>query len=106
MPPMKARPLARLAFLLVPCAALNAQTGTIDQVSPYPPNPPVQTAWFNGDASFLIWQQQVRAGIAGQLEGVELYINGLQNSTMDVRIRIGDAWNTGPIAFQALVTKL
>jgi len=96
--------LARAALTLaLPVAAL-AQTGTIDQVSPYPPTPPVQTAGFNGSTSSLIWQQQVRVGLAGQLEGFELHFNGSIGSTIDARVRIGDGWNTTPVVFTTVVT--
>lgn len=81
----------------------HAQNGVIDQVSPYPGT--AQTAGFNGDAASLIWQQEVQAGVAGKLEGVELLLNGTGTSTIDVRLRAGVGWNTGPVLVQATVTQ-
>jgi hypothetical protein len=86
-------------------AFAGAQTGTIDQVSTNNPTPPGQTAGFNGDAISLIWQAQVRAGIAGQLEGFVLELTGPQGATLLTNVRVGAGWNTGPSAFQFLISK-
>lgn len=67
---MLQRLCASLATVLITCASLRAQTGTVDQVSPG------ANASFNLDASSLVWQAQVQAGVAGQLEGVELDMTG------------------------------
>ena len=99
------RPASRLfaaAFLAVPA---SAQTGLFDQVSPY-------VAQGAGAPLFLVvssadhWQQQIRAGVSGVLEGftftLDLTPAGAQ---LRVRIRVGSGWNVGPIAFETLVTK-
>jgi hypothetical protein len=94
---------AALATLLVLTSVSSAQTGVLDQSSPYP-----GTGWtvgYNGSASSLIWQQQVRTGIAGQLEGVTVHLNGSVGSHIDVRIRAGDGWNTSAVVFQGVATK-
>ena len=93
--------LVALAFISSQAAA---QTGTLDQVSPYNPTSG-QSAWFNGDASSLTWQAQVRAGIAGQLEGFNLELSGNAGAQVDVRVRVGDGWNVTPIVFQTQLTK-
>jgi hypothetical protein len=79
-----------------------AQTGTLDQVSPWSTT---NSAWFNGDASTLTWQAQVRTGIAGQLEGFVLQLSGNSGAQVDVRLRVGLGWNTSPIVFQTQLTK-
>lgn len=99
-------PSLRLAFTLALFgSAASAQVGVLDQSNAFPPAPPIQTASFNGSAPSLEWQQEVRCGAAGVLEGFLLYLNGTVGSTMDVRVRVGAGWNTGPIAFQGVATK-
>jgi hypothetical protein len=83
----------------------GAQTGTVDQVSTVAPIPPGQTAGFNGDAPSLTWQAQVRAGLAGQLEGFVLTLTGPAGATLQTNVRLGGGWNTGPSAFTFLITK-
>ncbi|MCL4199487.1 MAG: hypothetical protein KJZ69_18490 [Phycisphaerales bacterium] len=80
-------------------AVALGQTGTLDQQSP------MTNAWYNIGASSLTWQQQVRCGIAGQLEGFQLTIAGNPGAQFNVRVRVGDGWNTGAIVFQNLFTK-
>ncbi len=80
-------------------AVAFGQTGTLDQQAP------MTNAWYNIGASSLTWQQQVRVGIAGQLEGFQLTIAGNPGAQFNVRVRAGDGWNTGPILFQNLFTK-
>lgn len=80
-------------------AVALAQTGTLDQQSP------MSNASFNIGASSLTWQQQVRVGVAGQLEGFQLMIQGNAGAQFNARVRVGDGWNTGPIVFQNLFTK-
>ncbi len=95
--------LVVLSSLLV-AAPLHAQTGVLDQTSPFPGSS--QTASFNGDATSLTWQAQVKAGIAGQLEGVTISTNqGLVGQTIHVRLRSGAGWNTSPVLFSTIVTK-
>ena len=66
-------------------APVFAQTGTLDQVSPF------TNASYNGNASSLTWQAQVRAGLSGQLEGIELTLQGNAGAQLRVGIRLGDA---------------
>jgi hypothetical protein len=90
-----------LASAVLPAAF--GQTGVLDQVSPAPSGQ--NSAWFNGDAPSLVWQAQVRAGIAGQLEGFNLHLAGAAGAQLHVRLRAGDGWNTTPILFQVQLTK-
>ena len=89
---------AALAAILIAPSSL-AQTGTLDQVSP------AANAGFNRSAPSLIWQQQARAGIAGQLEGFELYLTGPVGAYLDVRVRVGDGWNTNATSWSGSHTK-
>ena len=77
-----------------------AQTGTLDQVSP------ASNASFSVSLSYLIWQQQVRAGKAGQLEGFELTLTGSVGAQVDVRLRVGDGWNTNAIVWSTTYAKV
>jgi hypothetical protein len=90
-------------FATMVAASLTAvslgQSGTLDQSSP------MTNASYNLSASSLTWQQQVRVGVAGQLEGFQLMITGPQGAQFNARLRIGDGWNTGSIVFQNLYTK-
>jgi hypothetical protein len=92
-----------LAVLALSTAIASAQNGQLDQASPYPGTG--ATVGYNGSASSLVWQQQVRAGITGQLEGIKLFLNGTINSHIDVRVRLGNGWNTGPVVFQGVALK-
>lgn len=87
------------ATLVALSAAAFAQTGTLDQASP------MTNATFNLNDPSLLWQQQVRVGMGGQLEGFELMIGGPAGAQFNVRVRIGRGWNTGAIVFQNLFTK-
>jgi hypothetical protein len=91
------RTLAGIATLSL---AAVAQTGTLDQ-----DNSSMFNAGFNGDAPSLVWQQEVQAGVAGTLEGVEIFLNGNPGSSFDFRIRDGAGWNTSPVLFQTVVTQ-
>ncbi len=95
---MKESIFAAVALMALGTAAFG-QTGTLDQQSP------MTNASYNLDASFLIWQQQVRVGVAGQLEGFQLTIQGNAGAQFNARVRVGDGWNTGAIVFQNLFTK-
>ncbi len=85
-----------LALALGPLPAF-AQTGALDQVSPFPPGG--ASASYNYDAPSLVWQQQVRAGLGGQLEGFELTLGGAVGSTFGVRLRLGDGWTLSPVVW-------
>ena len=93
---------ARLAVPFVLLAHAAAQTGTLDQVSPAPLS--ATSATFTTIHS-LVWQQQVRAGIAGELEGVALTADGPVGGTLSVRIRRGAGWNTTPVVFAGTLVK-
>jgi hypothetical protein len=90
---------AGVAVVLVGAYPAAGQTGTLDQSSP------AANAQFNLDASFLQWQQQTHAGMAGQLEGVRLTFQGLLGAQATVRIRLGATWNLSPIVFSTTITK-
>jgi hypothetical protein len=92
------------AVLLLAGTALG-QTGTLDQSSSWSPPPPAQTSIFNIDAPSLNWQQQVRTGMAGSLEGVKFMLTGPVGATMNVRIRQGSTWTTSPVLFTGSVSK-
>lgn len=85
-------PLALLA-LASPLASRQ-----LDQVSPS------TNAWFY-TASGNVWQQQVRAGVGGQLEAFELTVEGPAGSQVELRLRVGDGWNVGPVAWSTLFAK-
>lgn len=54
----------------------------------------------------LVWQCQVKTGIAGQLEGVTISTTqGSVGQTVDLRLRVGTGWNTSPAAFSTTVVK-
>jgi hypothetical protein len=88
--------------LALPCLA---QTGTQDQFSPTHPSPPGQTASYNLDTPILIWQQQIRVGIAGQLEGIVIGAIGPATAQMTLKIRPGAANSTQPPVFEGVVRK-
>ncbi|MCY3001570.1 MAG: hypothetical protein NTV21_07185 [Planctomycetota bacterium] len=94
------RILRTLAGIATLSLAAVAQTGTLDQ-----DNSSMFNAGFNGDAPSLIWQQEVQAGVAGTLEGVEVFMSGNPGGSFEVRIRAGGGWNTSPILFQTVVTQ-
>jgi hypothetical protein len=97
--------LATMSFSLGFLPAALAQNGTLDQVSPIGGAPPSGSAWFNGDAPSLVWQVQVDVGLAGVLEGFNLTLDGGVGSQVDVRLRMGAGWNTGPIVYSTQLTK-
>ena len=96
--------VAASAALSVLSSLCAAQTGVLDQSSPFPGTG--SSVGYNGSTSSLVWQQQVRTGITGQLEGVTVRLNGSVGSHIDVRIRAGNGWNTSPVLFQGVATKL
>jgi hypothetical protein len=94
-----------IAAVFACAGAALGQTGTLDQSSPWSPTTG-QSATFNIDANFLIWQQQVRAGMSGQLEGVRMLLTGPVGATMTARIRSGATWTTNPELFSMSVSKV
>jgi len=100
---MKLRFLSALLLGALAALPASAQTGVLDQVSPFPIGG--SSASFNGDASSLIWQAQVRANVNGILEGFNLQLySPAGGSQLDVRVRVGPGWNLSPILFQTQVT--
>ena len=89
-----------LAFIASFGVPALAQTGTLDQFSPLYSEAAAyggQSASFNGDAGFLVWQAEVQAGVTGRLEGFEMeFLGAATGSHIDVRVRLGSGWNTGP----------
>ncbi|TDJ65972.1 MAG: hypothetical protein E2O39_17240 [Planctomycetota bacterium] len=90
--------LASLAVLLA-APGTFAQTGTLDQVSPF------GNAWYNIGPPILTWQQQVRVGVGGQLEGFQLTFSGNAGAYCDLFLRVGDGWNIGPVVWMGSYTK-
>ena len=80
-----------------------AQTGTLDQASPFSIGG--GSALFNAENLNIRWQQQVRVGIAGKLEGFKLRFDGVPGGVTTVHMRLGNGWSTSPICFQTWVTK-
>ncbi len=93
----------RIASSLLAATALisiaSAQTGAQDQQSPG------SNASFNGDAPSLTWQQEVQAGLNGQLEGFSLTLSGNLGAQLSATLRLGSGWNTGAAVFTTLITK-
>jgi hypothetical protein len=81
------------------CSACLAQTGTPDQLSP------MSNANYNLSAATLTWQQQIRTGIDGQLEGITLTFTGNAGAQADLRIRLGAAWSLNSPVFSTTVVK-
>ena len=94
---MLAALLLAAGVLFAPRAALAA--GTLDQTSP------AGSTSFNADSSTLIWQQQIKAGIAGQLVSISIEVTGPVGGTLNLRIRRGAAPSTQPALFQQVITK-
>lgn len=90
-----------LGLLAMPFLApsASAHTGDLDQIS-LPSN-----AWFNCYEPIHIWQQQVRVAIPGRLDAFELLVTGPLNAEVDLRLRVGDAWNVGPVVWSTHYTK-
>jgi hypothetical protein len=101
---VKCIPLLFPSLLLT--AVASAQSGALDQVSPFGSEVPgANSAGYNFDASVLTWQATVVAGIAGDLEGVEFETTGDIGATCDVDIFLGGPWHTGTPAFHGTMTK-
>lgn len=96
--------LACAIALLALCSPALAQTGVIDQSSPYGNGPPQQIL-LDTSTPGIVWQQEVRAGLSGQLEGVQLRLAGPIGTQVEIRVRMGAGWNTVAPAFSALLTK-
>ena len=89
-------PISLFALLLA--SPLAAQSGTLDQFSPFSSEvggTGAQGASYNFSASSLTWQAETLAGFSGQLEGFELELTGSAGSSIDLAILLGPAWQTG-----------
>ncbi|MEZ6234983.1 MAG: GC-type dockerin domain-anchored protein [Phycisphaerales bacterium] len=96
---------ASLGVIALAAGAAQAQVGVLDQTSPFATGAP--SASFNVSASFLVWNQQVRCGVAGQLEGVNVGINQQGTSpgeTGTLRLRSGDVFSPGAVLAEATIT--
>ena len=93
-PPLRlALRLCSMWLLLATVA--TSQTGTLDQTSPFASD--VSTGnggHYNWDAPSLAWQAETVAGLAGQLEGFELEMNGDIGDSIDVAVLLGAGWQT------------
>jgi hypothetical protein len=99
------RPLiAVLATVASGGSIIRAQTGQLDQSGPMIEIGP-NAAQFNVDTDSLIWQQQIRVGVAGALEGVRLRFFGNVGASVAVRIRLGSAWADGPALVDIIAIK-
>jgi hypothetical protein len=78
--------------LVVACGASAAGAAAIVDQS----NLPTNVRYLGSDE----WQQQVTAGVGGQLDGVMLYGDDPSNL---VRIALGDAFQSGPFVFSQTV---
>ncbi|RMH04884.1 MAG: hypothetical protein D6702_02045 [Planctomycetota bacterium] len=81
--------------------------GTLDQVSPFASEvvPPIWGAGFNGTTSSMVWQTDIRAGMAGVLEGFEIEATGVVGAQINLRIRLGGGWNVTPPVWSGTITK-
>ena len=89
-------------FLLITISALAAssaygQTGVLDQSSPFGATPTASPAFFNFSIATSRWDQQVRCGIAGTLEGVRIGLRSFENLGTTMRLRSGTAASPGPV---------
>lgn len=96
--------IAIAAIALLGSTTVYSQTGVLDQDSPMT-EASAHSAQFNTDVDFLIWQQQIRVGLAGMLEGVRLRLLGNAGASIVVRVRLGDAWSSNAVLFESTVTK-
>jgi len=86
---------------------LAAQTGTLDQVSPFASEAAtgIGTAGFNMSASSLTWQLEAEAGLDGTLEGIELELTGAIGATMDIAVFLGSGWQSGTPVYSGSLSK-
>ncbi len=96
--------LVRWSALLALGSPALAQTGVLDQYSPYGSGPPQQVL-LDTSTPGTVWQQEVRAGLSGTLEGIQLRLNGAVGAQLDLRVRMGPGWATVAPVFSSVVTK-
>lgn len=78
----------------------TAQNGVQDQLSPF------GAAKLNVDADVYVWQQQVRANVSGQLEGIEFeFLAGDVGSRIRVAIKEGQGWNLSEPLIETIYSK-
>lgn len=77
-----------IAIALLAAAPAPAQSGVLDQASPF------GTASFHLANPLNTWQIQVRSGTGGLLEGFTLHYRANSPALLRLRVRRGDAWNT------------
>jgi MYXO-CTERM domain-containing protein len=99
------RMLAALLFIagILGAPRMALAGGTLDQTSSFGSGS--YSAQFNASAPGLIWQQQIKAGIAGPLLGIAIQLTGPTGGTLNLRIRRGAAPSAQPVLLQQLVTK-
>ncbi len=102
------KPLIALLFAAALVAApAPAQSGTLDQVSPFASEVVSGGASYNFDAVSLTWQAETLAGLTGTLEGFQLEIvSGAVGSTVDLAILLGNAWQTSAPVWTGTYTKV
>jgi len=89
-------PGALLALTGVPALA---QTGTVDQFSLSGSG---TGASIVGSNQPLAWQQEVHAGMEGQLQGISLGVGGSAGVEVAVRLRSGEGWSQNPVLWETL----
>ena len=92
-----AAPLATHALPQAPKPA-PATPRQLDQVSPS------MNAWFYTEPGD-VWQQVVRVGMDGVLDSFEVTVEGPAAAEVELRLRVGDGWNVGPVVWSALYAK-
>lgn len=92
---------------LLLAAPLPAQTGTLDQVSPFGSevSGQAQSTAFNFHSTSLTWQAQTEAGFGGVLEGFELELTGGIGGSIEVAIHLGSGWQGGAPAWSGTYAK-
>ncbi len=69
--------------------AAEAQTGTLDQQSPF------ANVSYNGALTTLVWQQTVWTGVPGLLEGFELELQSpTPHDTINIKVYDEEAWSS------------
>jgi hypothetical protein len=100
------RLLSFLALWAFGSATAFAQSGTLDQVSPFASDVSSGNGGhFNFDAASLTWQAEAVAGISGVLEGFELELEGDIGNSVDVAILLGTAWQSSAPAWSGTYAK-
>lgn len=86
-------------------ATAHGQSGTLDQVSPFGSAVQGNSATFNFDASALIWQAEVFAGMDGFLEGFQMEATGPIGASATVAVHLGSPWQAGTPVWSGTMTK-